>query len=1021
MAKKSAKRTPEFLISGTELILLWRQLKVDLYWEDAIPRKLAIVGFERHLIENLEKFQALLAEAPESIATEEFLGEVTIVPKSYDTEGWDCSSEPVFSEASRQFEHFAAKLLNSDSERDRPRASFRAIAIPSINFQLLGFLWCKYVGAKLDGKFLSEHCRANRIRRETWGDQTSPPKMHSVGLFIPYIGAYRDWRKDGLRAIRHHLTDESGEPTNDSVVAVTMDVSSFYPNIDPSFLLDDQFISELNKEEVALHQKFVHCLQKWARRHNTGLGIPIGLVASKMVANLCLASFDSELVKTLNPIYYGRYVDDIFLVVRPSPSVESGGSITDWLIDVIPCLSQAKSGIRISNDLKGVCNSDLTFGANKQRSFHLQGASGLDVLEALTKKIDEVSSEYRIMPDADDIDSLSRSVLAFDTASSEDPDSLRKIDSLSVRRLGLSMSLRSLELFERMFVESSEWLRARETFYDTVRRHVLVPHRISDYWRYSQRVIALAVSNGDWGHAASILREFVESLRKFCGDLADEFKATRELARRHLEEEIAVAFCDRQGSEREQALFWLAFEDSFGCPLEDSSILRKLNQALSISDLGRRPIRDYLIQPHIGRLLDSSGPSRELLWNKLDDILHTPTPLVTSEYRLSINPPIIPNSKHLFAGLFLSIFPPSAFHVDLIAGNGPAKRSTLKRWMTFTRGHNITRSEPENDRSQYFKFPWNEADYVTVSVDVAPTNDTKEIRIGLTSYLTKEDVYRKRVEGHPDLSSARQSQLATLLKSAIREKDNLDYLVLPELSLPPEWLLFAAQYLAQNRISLIAGCEYENLGGNAVANPAYACLTSRDLGYPTFRICRQDKATPAFHEEALLSDISGLELQSRDSRSLPVFFDHKNFRFGILVCSDFTDIRRRSIYAGHVDAIFAIEWNKDTGLFSPIVESASTDLHCFIVQCNNRCYGDSRIQQPAKRSFNNEIVRVRGGENDQLVIGRISVGALRHFQSHKRSPDGEHQLFKPVPPGFSIDASRRAFGSNGDRAKEGDS
>ena len=103
------------------------------------------------------------------------------------------------------------------------------------------------------------------------------------------------------------------------------------------------------------------------------------------------------------------------------------------------------------------------------------------------------------------------------------------------------------------------------------------------------------------------------------------------------------------------------------------------------------------------------------------------------------------------------------------------------------------------------------------------------------------------------------------------------------------------------------------------------------------------------------------------------------------------------------------EWNKDTETFNALVESASLDIHAYIIQCNDRQYGDSRIRAPYKDSWKRDVLRIKGGTHDYCVTGNIDIQALRQFQSSHRSPE---KPFKPVPDGFKIDPSRKVLVSS---------
>ena len=141
---------------------------------------------------------------------------------------------------------------------------------------------------------------------------------------------------------------------------------------------------------------------------------------------------------------------------------------------------------------------------------------------------------------------------------------------------------------------------------------------------------------------------------------------------------------------------------------------------------------------------------------------------------------------------------------------------------------------------------------------------------------------------------------------------------------------------------------------------------------------------------------------------------HGDFYFGILICSELTNIDYRAKLRGLVDAVFVPEWNPDIEMFSSLIEAAAYDIHAYIVQCNDRQYGDTRIRIPAKDHYSRDIVKVKGGEEDFYVIGKLNIDVLRKFQSFHISPIGSDALFKPVPVGFSIASYRKILPKGGE-------
>jgi hypothetical protein len=62
---------------------------------------------------------------------------------------------------------------------------------------------------------------------------------------------------------------------------------------------------------------------------------------------------------------------------------------------------------------------------------------------------------------------------------------------------------------------------------------------------------------------------------------------------------------------------------------------------------------------------------------------------------------------------------------------------------------------------------------------------------------------------------------------------------------------------------------------------------------------------------------------------------------------------------------------------------------------------------PAKQSFNRDLARVRGGENDFVVAATVDIKELRAFQSRSTRWTQESDKFKPLPEGFKISKFRK--------------
>jgi hypothetical protein len=274
--------------------------------------------------------------------------------------------------------------------------------------------------------------------------------------------------------------------------------------------------------------------------------------------------------------------------------------------------------------------------------------------------------------------------------------------------------------------------------------------------------------------------------------------------------------------------------------------------------------------------------------------------------------------------------------------------------------------------------------------------------IAVSSWKTEFDSFVASITRNldPDVTQ-RYKRLNHLINGVISQPDGAGYFVMPELSIPAHWFMRIAQKLKGRNISFISGIEYLHARKRIVRNQVWASLTHDGLGFPSLMIYKQDKQRPALHEESELFRLAGLTMRPPTywKNNQPPIIQHGDFFFGLLICSELTNIHYRTSLRGKVDALFVVEWNQDTETFNSLVESAALDMHAYIIQCNDRQHGDSRIRAPYKNTWSRDVLRVKGGIHDYVVTGRIDVNALRAFQSSYRSASGP---FKPVPDGFEI-------------------
>lgn len=165
-------------------------------------------------------------------------------------------------------------------------------------------------------------------------------------------------------------------------------------------------------------------------------GLPIGLSISRVVANALLVGLDSDIEQGLAPVYYGRYVDDLFLVLRDPGNLVDATQLLQFIsarTHCFPANAEGTDNDEIYLNLPGgfLDKKALMLQQTKQKAFFLQGQGGLDLLDNIETQIRSVSSERRLMPSPGRLESMaSAKVLTAAGHPSEDADTLRRADGL---------------------------------------------------------------------------------------------------------------------------------------------------------------------------------------------------------------------------------------------------------------------------------------------------------------------------------------------------------------------------------------------------------------------------------------------------------------------------------------------------------------------------------------------------------------------------------------------------------------
>jgi hypothetical protein len=1046
-------------LSLTDLFYAFRKAKADCYFERSLFVARDFVDYEstlpKRLMSLLERLQAGLIFD----VLAENLGKPRPVAKKLSTKPKTNQKIPnghgFFSNPERAFKHLC------DTHDLTPE--FRLVGDFPVEMHVLSALWINLVGHKFDAA-LTRSAYGSRLRRyrpEPGSPEGSlgPYHIESIGSFQPYFAPYRQWREQGLKAIRKEL--EAERP----VIAITMDLTSYYHRIDPAFMKDERFRKyahiELEPWELEFTTAFADALTAWSDKALVTLtelgckpkkgegplvgGLPIGLSISRVVSNALLVGLDREIEQQLNPVYYGRYVDDIFIVLRDPGGVVNFPQLQTFIAKRSTCFPRPRKGkeeiyLQLPKDYQG--KTTLLLQQSKQKVFFLEGQGGLDLLDSIESQIRSVSSERRLMPNPDKLESMAAAkVLAAAGQASEEADTLRRADGLSVRRLGWSVLLRAVETLSRD-LRREDWKGERGKFYKFALSHILRPDKIFDHLDYLPRLLSLAVALKDWSDAKRLfdaamtsLTEVEKATEKSCvrvngHDTApdkilwDEWDSVRDGVRKSAADAISRSLRRGKLGGGMQPLPEVALKLCAAVGLEGTEEdLEAVSLAIREADWAKTAYKDHLRRdairqrPFVSEELslaacyDRLGDLSDFLQRSTDsDDLSTYRvhPLavkwVTEGETASLMPYLFPTRP--YSTEEVSLFLP---HDCVFVGKGGDKKTPAKNWARYVRAlRGVWVWESLLDPTAQEASDTNLDD---IKLAILDGERRKQVLLGISSLLTSDDTWKAAASGRSDLSRFRYKRIEDVVNQAIQASPRPTHLLLPELSLPERWLGTVTGLLRDSGISLIAGLDY-HVAKSSIHSEAVLVLADDRLGFPAFVRIHQPKTLPAPGEDLLLQRDFGKHWTSFPlARSVKPVYLHKDFAFGVLVCSELQNVQHRLNFQGAVDCMMVLSWNQDLETFSALVESASLDVHAYVALVNNRRFGDSRVRAPEKTNHKRDLCRLRGGENEHVVVIKLDAKALREFQSRANRWPDDDDPFKPAPEGFVIKWYRKEIPS----------
>lgn len=418
-----------------------------------------------------------------------------------------------------------------------------------VELHLVAVLWLMIEGSKLEVD-LPRNCMGNRLHSLVGQNDD-----HSAHLFKKYHELYAEWRDTGIKKARDLLLDEK-----QSVCIIALDIQEYYYRVKVDW---KELRSKINKpptrtafynlifEREIIGTRLFDCIESIFKSYREKISselkfthpdlpedatcLPIGLCASPLIANWYLKEFDKAVLSEVRPSYYGRYVDDIILVVTRDSFPMSDDPIKGFMDQVLVKAEVLKW--QEDNQRYEICiKPGLFLQKNKCIIQFFEANHSIAGLEKFQKEIEENASDFATLPIEGD-DSLVEQV-AYDILYDGSVNKFRNVKGIAENRLELAKHLsKQTQLFLVAGGGRLDHHAKKELF------HFFKGRNAIEYWDLWERVIAFFVITGDEKAVnefyAAVKREitrmiFKESKRishKLQNSLGEHLDISRELSK----------------------------------------------------------------------------------------------------------------------------------------------------------------------------------------------------------------------------------------------------------------------------------------------------------------------------------------------------------------------------------------------------------------------------------------------------------------------------------------------------------
>lgn len=747
----------------------------------------------------------------------------------------------------------------------------------AVELHIISALWLINAGIFLDKEIPAESY-AYKLQMSTSEIETSDTKIvNGLRLYKPYFIQYQQWRDNAIEIAEDQLK------RNNDVIILSLDVKDYFHSVridldiiksvlynNNPHLKDNPKIEKLFHWLDKIHSQYTKVLSEILAidiEHSKETPLPIGLLSSGLLGNLYLSQFDKKIKQELNPIYYGRYVDDILIVISNpvfnhvaiSPVhtflrqyfinknlLSYKEPINEQLVTILeddiqkldPQFKSLSRPAKVTkanhkkdlNQVKGELDGlkyklydHLLIQGNKIKVQHFDKKESRAAINKFKKNLEKNRSEFRFLPEEESVNNEFDEE-AFSIHYTDSINKLRSIKELSEDKYGASKFL-AKKIFNSLYTQGGgDDKKTTQQILTFFKGEVAITFHT--LW---EKVATYFIINNQIKDLKTFVNQIKFSIDQLQDALTEDYKKDKKsITNSHFF--VYVKECLNE---------YLDIAIALPCALDPENLGKQLRLRGNISDfavsfrLSNMLRHNYVSIPLLNYTNYSQPRGKKyysLLTSELESILNANAKLAIVDKKLikysprfvhfhectllQIQKSVLEFNK--FGHLYKTTTDSKGIIQATDCFSASVNDSFDIFWILNYKWKNIQNAERAKAemRKRYYQIAF-ENDYIDWKVSsVTEQHKSSEIRgatfpnirVAIANINVKKEDVTASYLNRPNNDKARRKMLFDLLNQAEKERSNL--FVLPEVSIPHAWLKLLPHQSYRRNMAIVAGLEH---------------------------------------------------------------------------------------------------------------------------------------------------------------------------------------------------------------------